>query len=60
MLDGELVKRDNGSFASFSQEFDSLILHQKYVGDWLSLVEHCVWDARVVGSNPTSPTIIGD
>lgn len=25
---GELVKRDNGSFASFSQEFDSLILHQ--------------------------------
>ena len=29
-------------------------------GDWLSLVEHCVWDARVVGSNPTSPTIIGD
>ena len=26
-------------------------------GLWLSLVERCVRDAEVVGSNPTSPTI---
>ena len=26
-------------------------------GLWRSLVAHCVWDAGVVGSNPTSPTM---
>ena len=25
-------------------------------GDWRSLVAHRIWDAGVVGSNPTSPT----
>ena len=26
-------------------------------GDWRSLVAHLLWEQRVVGSNPTSPTI---
>ena len=26
------------------------------VGAWLSPVEHRVWDAGVVGSNPSAPT----
>jgi hypothetical protein len=28
------------------------------VGEWRSLVAHLVWDQRVAGSNPVSPTII--
>src|SRR5690606_4788907 len=28
------------------------------VGVWLSLVEHCVRDAGVAGSNPATPTIL--
>ena len=27
-----------------------------YHGDWRSLVAHSLWERRVVGSNPTSPT----
>ena len=27
------------------------------VGEWRSLVAHLVWDQRVAGSNPVSPTI---
>ena len=30
--------------------------YPKRVGAWLSLVEHRVWDAGVVGSNPSAPT----
>lgn len=30
----------------------SLVFH---IGYWLSLVERCIWDAEVVGSNPTYP-----
>lgn len=30
---------------------------RQYVGVWLSLVEHCVRDAGVEGSNPFTPTI---
>ena len=28
-----------------------------WIGTWLSLVEHCVRDAGVAGSNPVVPTI---
>ena len=30
----------------------------RQVGEWRSLVAHLVWDQRVAGSNPVSPTII--
>ena len=29
---------------------------QTIIGAWLSLVERCVWDAEVLGSNPSAPT----
>ena len=32
-------------------------LRQKPIGAWLSLVERCVRDAEVAGSNPVAPTI---
>ena len=28
-----------------------------YIGKWLNLVEHLVWDQGVAGSNPVFPTI---
>ena len=28
----------------------------RFVGEWRSLVAHLVWDQRVAGSNPVSPT----
>ncbi len=33
------------------------ILSSASIGMWLSLVERCVRDAEVVGSNPAIPTI---
>ncbi len=33
------------------------IISRLFVGAWLSLVEHSVWDAGVGGSNPSAPTI---
>jgi hypothetical protein len=30
------------------------------VGEWRSLVAHLLWEQRVAGSNPVSPTIILD
>lgn len=32
-------------------------LLDNHIGTWLSLVEHSVWDRRVAGSNPVTPTI---
>ena len=31
-------------------------LRKAYIGAWLSLVERCVRDAEVAGSNPVAPT----
>ena len=31
-------------------------LRFRSVGEWRSLVAHLVWDQRVAGSNPVSPT----
>ena len=28
-----------------------------YIGAWLNLVEHLVWDQGVAGSNPVAPTM---
>ena len=28
----------------------------RLIGEWRSLVAHLVWDQRVAGSNPVSPT----
>ena len=38
------------------QGFESLRAHH-YIGKWLNLVEHLVWDQGVAGSNPVFPTI---
>ena len=37
------------------QGFESLRAHH-YIGKWLNLVEHLVWDQGVAGSNPVFPT----
>lgn len=34
-------------------------LISNFIGAWLSLVERCVRDAEVAGSNPVAPTIQG-
>ena len=39
------------------QGFESLRAHH-YIGKWLNLVEHLVWDQGVAGSNPVFPTIL--
>lgn len=41
----------------FSGYLTHNILHSlRAIGVWLSLVEHTVWDRRVGGSNPLTPT----
>ena len=37
--------------------FNSYRAHH-YIGMWLNLVEHLVWDQVVAGSNPVIPTIL--
>ena len=37
------------------QGFESLRAHH-FIGKWLNLVEHLVWDQGVAGSNPVFPT----
>jgi hypothetical protein len=42
---------------SYGQDREAL-LEALRVGEWRSLVAHLVWDQRVVGSNPISPTTL--
>jgi hypothetical protein len=32
-------------------------LYRRMLGEWRSLVAHLLWEQRVAGSNPVSPTI---
>lgn len=55
LFKGLLVNGYHSSLSKRCSEFESRIGRQ-YNGVWLSLVEHSLWERRVVGSNPTTPT----
>ncbi len=49
-----LVKKNGKIFHNFVDNFDNLYYTIKGIEAWLSLVERCVRDAEVVGSNPVA------
>lgn len=44
-------------FRYYNLVFGSGLSYKQFFGVWLSWLEHRVWDAGVVGSSPTTPTI---